>query len=87
MGVMASVDYGALTPVEGSVGDLFGDKDVDGGSEVLSASFALTDLWSMVRSLQQNAQMLQRLIFNMWLELPGILRHQNMLSLFGTLVS
>ena len=41
---MASVDYGELTPVEGSVGDLFGDKDVDGGSEVLSASFALTDL-------------------------------------------
>ena len=31
---MASVDYGALTPVEGSVGDHFGDKDVDGGSEV-----------------------------------------------------
>ena len=40
---MASVDYGALTPVEGSVGDLFGDKDVDGEKEVLSASFALTD--------------------------------------------
>jgi hypothetical protein len=40
---MASVYDGALTPVEGSVGDLFGDKDVDGGSEVPSASLALTD--------------------------------------------
>ena len=43
LGVMASVDDGALTPVEGSVGDLAGDKDVDGGSEVPSVSLALTD--------------------------------------------
>ena len=40
---MASAYDGALTPVEGSVGDFFGDKDVDGGSEVPSAPLALTD--------------------------------------------
>ena len=46
-------------------------------------------VWSMVRRLQLNAQMQQRLIFlfRMRFELSGILCRQNMLSRFGTLVS
>ena len=59
------------------------------GLEVPSAYLALTDGWSMVRRLQLNAQMQQRLIFlfRMRFELSGILCRQNMLSRFGTLVS